>query len=141
MTPTALLSASSERNEFEQTSSASRSVRWASVPRTGRISCRTTGMPARATCQEASHPARPPPMTWMGRMRASSQSRRAASTDADRTKKEDARRGEDTGGRPKPPRLKRDGECLRRLGGAGRDERNVATPNADVVKLTIAELR
>jgi hypothetical protein len=33
--PTALLSASSERKELEQTSSARPSVLWASVPRTG----------------------------------------------------------------------------------------------------------
>ena len=31
-----------------------------------RISCRMTGTPASATCQAASEPARPPPMTWMG---------------------------------------------------------------------------
>ena len=35
-TPTALASASSDRKELEQTSSASVSVRWASVPRSGR---------------------------------------------------------------------------------------------------------
>ena len=40
--PTALLAASSERNELEQTSSARPSVRCASVIRCGRISCRTT---------------------------------------------------------------------------------------------------
>src|SRR6202166_831126 len=61
--PTALLTASSERNELEHTSSASPSVRWASVIRPGRISCRTTGMPDWATCQAASEPARPAPMT------------------------------------------------------------------------------
>ena len=44
--PTALLAASSERNELEQTSSASPSVRCASVIRCGRISCSTTGTPA-----------------------------------------------------------------------------------------------
>ena len=43
--PTALLAASSERNEFEHTSSARLSVRCASVIRWGRISCRTTGTP------------------------------------------------------------------------------------------------
>jgi biotin carboxylase len=37
--------------------------RCASVIRTGRISCSTTGTPALATCQAASEPARPPPMT------------------------------------------------------------------------------
>ncbi len=66
ITPTALPSASSERNEFEQTSSARSCVLWASVGRVGRISCSTTGRPARAICQAASEPARPPPMTWMG---------------------------------------------------------------------------
>src|SRR3954454_14218361 len=65
--PTALYSASSERNEFEHTISASPSVWCASVWRTGRISCRTDGTPAEAICQAASLPARPPPMTWMGR--------------------------------------------------------------------------
>ena len=30
----------------------------------GRISCSTTGTPRRASCQAASLPARPPPMTW-----------------------------------------------------------------------------
>src|SRR6266705_127440 len=49
--PTALLAASSERNELEHTSSARPSVRWASVIRWGRISCRTTGIPDLATCQ------------------------------------------------------------------------------------------
>ena len=44
--PTALVSASSERKELEQTSSARPSVLCASVPRTGRISCRITGTPA-----------------------------------------------------------------------------------------------
>ena len=64
--PTALAKASSERNEFEQTSSHSRSVTCAAVPRPGRISCSTAGTPARATCHAASQPASPPPMTWIG---------------------------------------------------------------------------
>jgi hypothetical protein len=34
--------------------------------RTGRISCRITGTPARAICHAASLPASPPPITWMG---------------------------------------------------------------------------
>ena len=59
--PTALASESSERKEFEQTSSARLSVWWAAVPETGRISCRITGSPALAHCQAASEPARPPP--------------------------------------------------------------------------------
>src|SRR6202035_3627045 len=62
--PTALLAASSERNELEQTSSARPSVRWASDIRCGRISCRTTGIPDLATCQAASEPARPAPTIW-----------------------------------------------------------------------------
>ncbi len=70
ITPTALVEASSERKEFEQTSSASRLVRWAAVAVSGRISCSTTGTPASAACQAASDPASPPPMTWMGRMRS-----------------------------------------------------------------------
>ena len=45
--PTALVLASSERNEFEQTSSARPSVLCAAVLRTGRISCSTTGTPRR----------------------------------------------------------------------------------------------
>ena len=40
--PTAFCSSSSERKEFEQTSSASPPVLWAKVPTTGRISCSTT---------------------------------------------------------------------------------------------------
>src|SRR5258708_2209780 len=59
--PTALLAASSERNELEHTSSARPSVRWAWVIRPGRISWRTTRTPALATCQAASEPASPAP--------------------------------------------------------------------------------
>src|SRR3982075_2343477 len=59
--PTALLAASSERNELEHTSSARPSVRWALVIRSGRISCRITGTPDLATCHAASEPARPAP--------------------------------------------------------------------------------
>src|ERR1700690_1030957 len=59
--PTALLAASSERNELEQTRSARPSVRCASVILAGRISCSTTRTPALATCQAASEPARPAP--------------------------------------------------------------------------------
>src|SRR6266404_244582 len=59
--PTALLAASSDRKELEQTSSARESVRCACVIRVGRISCRTTGTPALAACQAASEPARPAP--------------------------------------------------------------------------------
>ena len=42
------------------------SVLCAAVARSGRISCSTTGTPACASCQAASEPARPPPMTWTG---------------------------------------------------------------------------
>ena len=66
--PTAFVSSSSDRKEFEHTSSASPSVWWASVPRSGRISCSTTGTPRRAAAQAASLPAMPPPMTWIGAM-------------------------------------------------------------------------
>src|SRR5262245_23713201 len=59
--PTAL-SSLSPRKEFEQTSSASRSVLWTAVGRTGRISYSVTGTPCDAACQAASLPARPPPM-------------------------------------------------------------------------------
>src|SRR5215831_12136553 len=69
--PTALCSLSSERNEFEQTSSASAAVLWAAVVRSGRISCSTTGTPRAAICQAASDPASPPPMTCTARRRAS----------------------------------------------------------------------
>src|SRR5581483_3432514 len=51
------------RKLFEQTSSARRSVVCASVPRTGRISKRSTATPRRASCQAASQPASPPPIT------------------------------------------------------------------------------
>src|SRR3981081_783132 len=64
--PTALLAASSERNELEHTSSASPSVRCASVIRSGRISCRTTATPDLATCQAASEPASPAPTICTG---------------------------------------------------------------------------
>ena len=63
--PTAEAWTSSERKEFEQTNSARPSVSCASVMRSGRISCKITGTPARAICQAASEPARPPPITWI----------------------------------------------------------------------------
>ena len=62
--PTAFVSASSDRKEFEQTSSASDCVTCASVLRTGRISCSTTAMPPLAACHAASEPASPPPTMW-----------------------------------------------------------------------------
>src|SRR5215831_10525282 len=69
--PTALCSLSSERKEFEQTSSARAAVLWAAVVRSGRISCSTTGTPRAAICQAASGPASPPPMTCTARRRSS----------------------------------------------------------------------
>src|SRR5262245_28746820 len=54
---------SSDLRLLEQTSSARSPVRWTGVPRTGRISWRTTGTPRRAICQAASLPASPPPTT------------------------------------------------------------------------------
>ncbi len=68
--PTALCSRSSERNEFEQTSSASAEVLWAAVVCLGRISCSTTGTPRAAICQAASAPASPPPMMCTLRCRS-----------------------------------------------------------------------
>src|SRR3546814_3943340 len=60
--PTALLSASSERKLFEQTSSARPSVWCAGViSPEPRISERRTFQPASASCHAASDPARPPP--------------------------------------------------------------------------------
>ena len=64
--PTAFCSSSSERNEFEQTISASLAVRCAKVPTLGRISWITAGSPASAICQAASAPAMPPPTMWIG---------------------------------------------------------------------------
>ena len=58
-------STSCEPRELLQTSSARRSVTWAPVLRLGRISQRVTSMPRCASCQAASLPARPPPMTGM----------------------------------------------------------------------------
>src|SRR5262249_49538126 len=66
--PTALVAPSSERNELEQTSSASPPVLWAGVMRAGRISCNTAGTPHWASCHAASQPAWPAPTTWTGRV-------------------------------------------------------------------------
>src|SRR3984957_19009720 len=68
--PTALVEASSDRKEFEQTSSARWEVWGPAVVRIGRISCRITGTPEFAACHAASEPASPPPMMWIGRMDA-----------------------------------------------------------------------
>ena len=64
--PTALCSWSSERKEFEQTSSAQPSVLCAGVSLIGRISCKMTGTPILAICHAASLPARPAPITCIG---------------------------------------------------------------------------
>jgi len=61
--PTALCSQSSDRNELEQTSSAKPPVWCAGVGVVGRISCSTTWTPASASCQAASDPASPAPIT------------------------------------------------------------------------------
>src|SRR6202020_3497588 len=68
--PTALVEASSDRKEFEQTSSARWGVWCAAVVRVGRITCRTTETPEFAAGHAASEPARPPPMMWIGCMGA-----------------------------------------------------------------------
>jgi hypothetical protein len=60
--PTALRGLS-ERNEFEQTSSAQSPVWWADVFTAGRISTRRTRWPRAASCQAHSEPASPAPMT------------------------------------------------------------------------------
>src|SRR5687768_13491493 len=59
--PTAL-SSLSPRNELLHTSSASASVWWTAVGRTGRISYSVTSTSMDAACQAASLPASPPPM-------------------------------------------------------------------------------
>src|SRR5262249_1774118 len=64
--PMALPSASSERNELEQTSSANCPVLWAAVGCCGPISCKTPPAPRRTSRQAASEPAKPPPMIWTG---------------------------------------------------------------------------
>jgi hypothetical protein len=76
--PTALLTSSSERKLFEQTSSASPSVWCAGViSPEPRISDRRTFTPASASCQAASLPASPPPMMWTWCMNASVNDREA----------------------------------------------------------------
>src|SRR3984957_16306599 len=145
--PTALVEASSDRKEFEQTSSARWGVWWAAVVWNGRISCRTTGTPEFAACHAASEPARPPPMMWIGRMGAlvtklpgvvngfcrNCQRRVAAS-----------RAGPGPTGRlPRAPRLfriSRSGLNLARNGTA-HDEFDIAAADADIVQLAIGELR
>jgi hypothetical protein len=49
-----------------QTNSANSALWWAGEGRSGRISTNLTGTPARATCQAASVPAKPAPITSTG---------------------------------------------------------------------------
>src|SRR5215470_14784945 len=55
---------SSERREFEQTSSHKSGVPCAGDSATGFMSTSATRAPRSASCQAASQPARPPPITW-----------------------------------------------------------------------------
>src|SRR5215211_2554274 len=126
--PTAFALASSERNEFEQTSSARPAVLWASVPRTGRISCSTTGTPAAATCDAASEPARPPPTTWIGFvMLPDSGSGGAGSSESKRPPREAGVFGTKTG--------------LSDAGVAARDSLDLEPGEAEIVELAVGELR
>ena len=61
----------SERRELEHTSSPKSGLWWAGVILWGFISQSSTGMPRWASCQAASQPARPAPMTMTGSIRAS----------------------------------------------------------------------
>src|SRR5580700_5699059 len=145
--PTALVEASSDRKEFEQTSSARWGVWWAAVVWNGRISCRTTGTPEFAACHAASEPARPPPMMWIGRMgalvtklpgvvngfRLDCQGRAAAS----RAGPGPTRRFP---GASRLFRISRSGRNLARNRSA-HDEFDIAAANADIVQLAIGELR
>src|SRR5215207_10690634 len=126
--PTAFASASSERKEFEQTSSARPPVLWASVPRRGRISCSTTGTPALAICQTASEPARPPPTTWMGLVML-------PDIGNGRTGSSESKRPPPRGGR-----FHRRGAAQTRAV-AARDAVDLEPGDAEVVELAIGELR
>src|SRR6266478_5030580 len=139
--PTALLAASSERNELEQTSSARPSVRWASVIRRGRISCRITRTPVLATCQAASEPARPAPTictdsegdlvpvmaTEVARFRAQWNAAQASWQTRQRPRR---------GGRyPFVSPLKKSAVI-----GAGGNARNIRAIQADISQFAVAEL-
>src|SRR5262249_2724442 len=52
-----------EGNELEKRNAARAEVLWAAVVRSGRISWSTTGTALAASCQAASAPASPPPIT------------------------------------------------------------------------------
>src|SRR5579863_2480085 len=150
ITPTALVSASSDRKELEQSSSARRPVRCASVRRSGRISWRTTVAPAWAICQAASEPARPPPITWMGVIARLFCAGRSHSQWVSLAQKEKRPPGEDrralerglleTTGRgivsARPRNFYRSGGDV-----ATDDELDVAAANADIAEFTIAQPR
>src|SRR3984885_3686109 len=147
--PTALVEASSDRKEFEQTSSARGGVWCAAVVRVGRISCRTTGTPEFAACHAASEPARPPPMMWIGRMGAlvtklprvvngfCRNCQRGVAAPAPRAGPGPTRRFP---GASRLFRISRSGRNLARNRSA-HDEFDIAAANADIVQLTIGELR
>src|SRR4029453_17556424 len=143
--PTALLAASSERNELEQTSSARPSVRCASVIRCGRISCRTTRTPPLATCQAASEPARPPPTTWTVSVRveefmraalARFRAKRTGSREENAPNRSQKRQRPQQGGRY--PFVRRPTKSAAVVSGC--NARNVRTIEADIGQFTIAEL-
>src|SRR3984885_6468630 len=144
--PTALVEASSDRKEFEQTSSARWGVRCAAVARIGRISCRTTGTPEFAACHEASEPASPPPMMWIGRMGALV-TKRPANVNAfcrdyqRRTAASKAAVGRRAAlsGASRLVRTLRSGRSLARDGPA-HDGFNIAAANPDIVQLAVRKL-
>src|SRR6204780_2424818 len=144
--PTALVEASSDRKEFEQTSSARWGVQCAAVVRIGRISCRTTGTPDFAACHAASEPARPPPMMWIGRIAAFHKTtRRRQSIFAELSERGRGREGRPwadapVAGASRLFRISRSGRNLARNGTA-HDEFDIAAANADIVQLAIGELR
>src|ERR1700722_7165621 len=145
--PTALVEASSDRKEFEQTSSARWGGWWAAVVWKGGISCRPPGTPEFVACHAPSEPARPPPMMWIGRMvalvtklpggvngfRLDCQGRAAAS----RADPGPTRRF------PGASRLFRISRSSRKpaRNRSAHDEFDIAAANADIIQLAIGELR
>src|SRR5436190_2337171 len=129
--PTALLVASSERKEFEHTSSARPSVRCASVILTGRISCIVTGIPDLATCQAASEPARPAPMICTV---SENDFVPVIATEVARSGRYDNARGR---ARALSQKVGRKGSAVE---GTGRNPRNVRAIEADIGQLAIAKL-
>src|SRR3954454_7288569 len=130
--PTALLAASSERKEFEHTSSARPSVRCASVILTGRISCKVTGVPDLATCQAASEPARPAPTTCTV---SENDFVPVIATEVARSGRYDNARG-----RARAWSLRKSAEKGSAVVGAGRNPRNVRSIKTDIGQLAIAKL-